>query len=428
MPRLLRLLPALILIASLRAEVRTLTMRQAVEHALLQSPDIVVAHLDEEKARQAVRLARDPFTPRISVGSGLAKSWGYPMSIEGAAPSVFQAQATQFLFNRPQSYAIAQAKENARGATIAATAKKDEIAFRTASLFLDAERTGRLVEMARKQLESLEKVSQTVEDQVQEGRLLPIEAKRAALRLAQARQLVEVLEDDQATAETALAIVLGFSADDRVHPTGEDRPAPALPASEDDAVKTALESSNELRQLESQVLAKGLQLRGERAERLPRVDLVAQYGLFARFNNYEDFFRKFQRNNGQLGMSFQIPLLPGPGVDAATARTHADITQLRTQMGVTRNRIAADTRQSFRDLHKARTATEVAQLDLEVAREQLSIFLAQLQEGRVPLRQVEEARVLEASKWIAFYDARYALERARLGLLRQTGELLANLR
>ena len=36
--------------------------------------------------------------------------------------------------------------------------------------------------------------------------------------------------------------------------------------------------------------------------RLPRADLVSQYGLFARFNNYDEFFRKFQRNNGQIGV------------------------------------------------------------------------------------------------------------------------------
>ena len=69
----------------------------------------------------------------------------------------------------------------------------------------------------------------------------------------------------------------------------------------------------------------------------------------------------------------------------------------------------------------------MARLDLEVAREQLSVDLAQIQEGRVTMRQVEEARVLESQKWIAFYDAQYALEKARWNVLRLTGDLVASL-
>ena len=105
-------------VALLRAEVRPMTLRQAVEAAMKQSPEVALARLDEEKARQSVRIARDPFTPRVTVGSGLAYSNGFPMSIEGSAPSIVQARASQFLFNRQQSFTIAQAREDARGAAL----------------------------------------------------------------------------------------------------------------------------------------------------------------------------------------------------------------------------------------------------------------------------------------------------------------------
>jgi hypothetical protein len=75
---------------------------------------------------------------------------------------------------------------------------------------------------------------------------------------------------------------------------------------------------------------------------------------------------------------------------------------------------------------KAETAVEVAGLDLDVAREQLSMDLAQMQEGRATLRQVEEARVVENHKWIAFYDAQYSLEKAKWNVLRLTGEVMAS--
>lgn len=411
--------------ALMRAEVHSVTLRQAVEIAIRQNPEIAIARLDEEKARQAIRVAHDPFVPRLVVGSGLAYSSGFPMSIEGSAPSVMRAEAVQYLFNRPQSLAVAQIREDARGTSIAAGGKRDEVAYRVAALFLDAERAVRIGALARRDEESQQKMLGVVKAQVQEGRALPLAEKAAAYQLAHARQLTAALEADQASAETALALALGFSAEDRVRPAEQQRSAPALPQSEEEALQTAIETNKEMRRLESQIASKQLEIRGVRAERLPRVDLVAQYSLLAKYNNYEEFFNKFQRNNGQIGIAFQLPLTAGPGIGARIAQSQADVSRLRIELTNTRNRLSSDIQQSFRDVRKAESAAEVARLDLELAREQLSVVLAQMQEGRATMRQVEEARMLENQKWIVFYDIRYAVEKAQWNVARLSGNLLA---
>jgi len=404
-----------------------MTLRQAVDTALKQNPDVTLARLDEQKARMAVRVARDPFVPRIIVGSGLAYSNGFPMSIEGAAPSIVQANAIQYLFNRPQSFAIAQARENVRTAELTGAAKREEIAYRATSLYLDAKRAARVSGLAQKDADSLNKVLETVQAQVLEGRALPLTEKQAALNLARARQVTEGLKEDQATAESALAVALGFTPRDRVRTVEEEQAPPAVAGSEEEVVRRALESNKELRQLESQIAAKGLEMRGERAARLPHADLVAQYAMLSRINNYDQFFKTFQRNNGQLGVSFQLPLLAGPGVAAQVAQTQTDIGRLRIQLKTTRDRITSDIQQGFRDERKATSAADVARMDLEVAREQLSVTLVQTQEGRATLAQVEQARLTENDKWIAFYDAQSNLEKARWNLLHLSGELIASL-
>jgi outer membrane protein TolC len=401
-----------------------MTLRQAVETALKQSPDVALARLDEERARQGIRVAHDPFTPRITIGSGLAYSNGFPMSIEGSAPSIVQARANQFLFNRQQSFTVAQAKEDARGAAMVTGSKRDEVAYRVTSLFLDAERAARIGELARKDAESQEKVLATVQAQVREGRALPLAEKTAAYQLAYSQQSAESFAEDQATAETSLAIALGYAAEDRVRPVEEHRTAPPLPASESEAIDAAIESNKDLRHLQSQIASKQLEVRGEKAARWPRVDLVAQYAMLAQFNNYAEFFRKFQRNNGQIGVSFQVPILAGAGVDAQVEQSRIDITHLRAELANARNRVAGDLQQSFREVKKSEGAAHLAQLDLDVAREQLSVNLARMEEGRLTLRDVEQARIVENQKWIAFYDAQYALEKARWNVLHLTGALV----
>ncbi len=409
------------------AEVRTLTLRDAIDMALKQNPDLILSRLDERKAQEDVQVARDPFTPRIVVGSGLAYNNGFPLSIEGSAPSVFRATASQYLINRQQTWTLAKARENARGATIASASKQDDIVFRVATLFLDAERAARGLDVARRQVESLEKVAQAVRTRVDEGRELELEYKRALANLARARQRTGLLEGDRVTAESALAGALGFEEGDQARPMEGPRPMPELPASEDEAAEQALRNSRQLKKIESDLLAEGLDIKAQRAARLPRVDLVAQYGLFARYNNYDDYFRSFQRHNGQLGMSFQWPVLVGPATRALEAQAQVNQSRLRVQRNAARNRISLDVRKSFRDIEQSRASADVARLDLDVAREQVSVFLALMNEGKASMRQMEEARFIENEKWLVFFDAQYGLERAQLDLLRQTG-MLASLR
>jgi outer membrane protein len=409
------------------AEVHPLTLRQALEMALKDNPDLVLSRLDQQKADAAVRIAKDPFAPKLYAGSGLAKVWGYPTSIEGSAPSIIQTRTDMSLFNRPKTYELARVRETARGAGIDTQSKSDQVAYQTATLFLDAQQLDRSKQSLQLEVESLERVSGTVGAQVEEGRQLPIESKRVAVDLARASQRLAALNGDLDYSEASLAVVLGYSATDRVQPLGEERAAFEIPASEQAATELALQNNREIRKIESQLQAKGFEVKEAEATRLPVIGLVAQYALFAK-TDYQDYFTRFQRNNGELGVSIQIPLLTGSAAKGLAAQAQTDILELRTQMGQVRNRIQLDTQKSYQELQKATSAQNVARLDLDYTRDQVSLLLAQLGEGRATQQQVDNARLTEQEKWIAFYDAQHAVEAARLDVLRQTGTLLAALR
>jgi outer membrane protein len=409
------------------AEVHPLTLRQAVDIALKQNPDLVLARLDEQKAQAAIRIAKDPFIPKVYAGSGAAKVWGYPTSIEGAAPAIIETRTDMALFNRSKTYELARVRETARGAQLDTQSKGDQVAYQTATLFLQAEQMARSAQSLQLEVESLKRVGGAVGLQVEEGRRLPIENKRVAVDLARASQRFEALGGDLDYAEASLAVVLGYSAADRVQPMQEERAAFEVPANEQAAIELALQNSRDIRKLESQLQAKGFEVKEDQAARLPVIDLVAQYELLAK-TDYEGFFNRFQRNNGELGVSIQIPILTGSARKALASQAQTDILELRTQMGQVRNRIQLDTEKSYRELKKATSAQEVARLDLDYTRDRVSMLLAQLGEGRATQQQVDDARLAEQEKWIALYDAQHLVENARLDLLRETGTLQAALR
>jgi outer membrane protein TolC len=417
-----------LLFASLvSAEIHSLTLQQALEIAARQNPEVALARLDEQRADQGVKIALDPFRPKVYGGSGLAYTYGYPNSIDGNAPSLIQLRTDMALFNRPRSYDVASARETARGSQFGAQAKAEDVAYQAADLFLTAASTGHEGETIAQQLPSLKKVAEAMDAAVNEGSELPLELKRAKVNLALSEERLKASELDLDYYQMMLAVVLGFPATDRVKPVDTDLSATPAPPSEDEAADMALRNNRQLRQMQSAVLAKELEVRSFRAARLPEVNLVAQYALFAKYN-YVNYFQKFQRNNYQIGASITIPLLVGSASKGLALQNSTDMQRIRIQMDQTRNRIIADTRRSYEQWKKSENIRDLSRLQLDLAREELTVLLAKRDEGQVPMSRVEQARLEEGNRWIALYDAETQVTRAKLAILRQTGTLLAVLR
>ncbi len=204
------------------AEVHSLTLREAVATALKENPGPGArAPGRTESAAPPPASPAIRSCPKCTPAAALAKVWGYPSSIEGSAPAIIQARTDMALFNKPKSYELARVRENARGAAIATQSKADEIAYQTASLFLDAQRMARSAASLKLEAESLERVTEAMKLRVEEGRELPTENLRVGVDLARARQRYDALADDLDYAQASLAVVLGYPAGDRVEPSAD---------------------------------------------------------------------------------------------------------------------------------------------------------------------------------------------------------------
>jgi outer membrane protein len=409
------------------AEVKTMTLREALERALGQNPDVVLARLDQQKARDQVLIAKDPFYPKVYGGSGLAYSPGYATTVDGNPPSVFEARTDLTLFDRSQSYKIAEAKEGLRGAGIDVGRRQEEAAYRVATLFLNAEQAAHSLAFAQRQIESLTRVKELMDARVAEGRELGVEAKKANLHMLQAKNTADKLTVDLIEAETTLAQVLGMGPDDRVRAAAEERAAIAIPVSEDASIEEALEHSPELRRLESDMQVKTLELKGYQAARLPKLSLIAQDNIFAKYN-YTDTNFAFHYNNPVLGVSITVPLLVGKTAKAYASQADADLSKLRVRVAQKRSEITADLRRAYQQVKSAQSSRELARADLDLTREELDGDLARYEEGKLPLATIEALRATENEKFLAYYVSQQTEERARLNVLRLTGALVAALK
>ena len=84
---------------TLHAAAEPLPLKRAVELALSHATTSGIAAADAQHAFSAYRESRDNYIPQLIFGSGLGKSWGFPLSLEGSAPSLFNINTQSALFN-----------------------------------------------------------------------------------------------------------------------------------------------------------------------------------------------------------------------------------------------------------------------------------------------------------------------------------------
>src|SRR5690349_17212416 len=91
---------------------KPLAFRTAIELALKNSAATGLSQADLQRARSVVRQTKDVFLPQMVLGSGLGASYGFPLSLEGAAPSVFNVNFQGDLINLAQRNYIKAAKSD----------------------------------------------------------------------------------------------------------------------------------------------------------------------------------------------------------------------------------------------------------------------------------------------------------------------------
>ena len=397
------------------------TLKEAVQTSVQKSREISLARLQYETSRQQAGLQRSQFLPNLYTGSGVAYTSGFPLLAGGGAPALFNLTYNQELFNLPARGDVRAGEQKAEEQRLTIDAVRDSVIQRTVSAYLELSKVRRQLELLRNERQSAQKILEFTRQRMQAGYELPIEVTRAQLTAAQVEQRLAQLEDQEETAADQLRLLLGLEPDQPIEVTAENIP-PAADQTTNQLVAEALQNNPEVKAAESERTASELHLKGERGGYWPTIGLIGQYNILAKFNNYDQFFNKFQRNNFIAGIDVKIPIFASR-TTASVAFARADLTASRMQVENKRAQVSLEVRHKARQTREMDTGREVARLQLELAQQNLQVLQSQFQQGRASIRDLENGQLDENEKWLAFLDAEYAHQQAELDLLRTTGQL-----
>ena len=419
---LLALLSAVfVLTTGPRSQAEPLPLDRAIRLAIAHSTSSAIAGADVQRALASYREIHDNYVPQLFLGSGLGYSYGFPLSIEGAAPALANATAQSTVFNASQRQFVNAAKTEWQASEVQDKDERNAVIQDVTLTYAELGKWEARLAHLQQDENQAEQIRQAVAERVQAGvdsamdlNKAKLTAARVRLHRAEARGSADVLRHHLATL-TGLPVSTIEIAPETI---------PSLPpvAAEEDLSEKAVASSPAIKIAEQHSLAQSMRAVGEHRAIYPTIDFSAQYARLSTINNYNEYYTHFRPDNATIGFALRIPIFHASQRARAEA-ADAEALKARKQVEAARDRVSEETLKLQRTAEQLEAARDVAQLEYQLAQSALEAAQTRIDAKTGTLHELADARVQAAERYLLFQDADFEYQRARLNLLRATGDL-----
>jgi outer membrane protein len=397
-----------------------LSLRQAVTLAIENSRDLRLARVQYNVALNEAGVDRAAFLPNLYTGAGYVYTYGFPAIPGSGAPAVFQLDYTQALFNPLLKGQQRAAEDRARSQKVEIARTRDDVMVRAASAYLELVEVRHLISVMNTDEAAAEKILEVTRERVAANQKLPIEETKAELSAARIRERLLNLHDRDELFSQQLHDLTAIPDNETIEVEAE--PSFGGDLQQNQIADLALENDPGVQEAENERAARQHLLRAARLSYWPTVGFVGQYSIFSRINNYDQYYKTFQRNNINVGVEINIPLFAAK-TSANVALAKSELNEAEVALGNRRQQVRLESQQTSRESRELEASREVARLDLKVAQQELELTQAKLEDGRATLLDVEQAHLDESEKWMIFLDADLAWQKSQLKILQATGQL-----
>ena len=152
------------------------------------------------------------------------------------------------------------------------------------------------------------------------------------------------------------------------------------------------------------------------------MDAVGQYALLSRFNNYDEFYKRFERNNGTVGLVIRFGFLNR--AQAAHAReADADAVKARRQVDTIKSQVSGEVLRAQALVKQLTAARDTAQIEYALSVSEKKKLDVTTETGEAALTEQVTGHIGAEQKFGEILDATFELQKARLQMLNASGDL-----
>jgi outer membrane protein TolC len=413
-----------------------LSLARAVAVAADTAPAVRLARLRASEAEQRVRETRGALLPNLNAAvaedrrTQNLETFGFslPLPAGQSLPSkigpvdVFDARlrATTPLYDPAGLVRVRASRAAAEGTHAEAATAAETAGQRAALAYVVGQRAAATVAARREDVRLAGELVTLAQAQLDRGVATALDVTRARTQLATARGLLAVAQNQLDQAQVNLARAMGVDPRSELQITdalSATTAATGAPASEAAAVQAALANRPELRSAQAQQRAAQLGASAIRAERLPRLDLAADYGVTGL--NVPDAFPTYN-----IGVQVSLPVFDGFRREARQQQQELVAQEARVRAGDVQQQVEGEVRSALLDVASGQEQQAIAAERLQLANEELSQAQERFANGLATNIEVINAQQNLVRARDAVIEAQAASAAARVSLARATGTTL----
>jgi outer membrane protein TolC len=401
------------------AGAQSVSMYTVVDLALRNSPEVRMAEADVHKAAAGLAEAKDAYLPSFTFNSNIGYSYGFPVG----QPSVLNAQANSLVLSLSQRQYVKAARAATDAARLSLKDARQKVILEAALDYIQLDTYERELAALKKQQESGDRLIAIEEDRVAAGVDSRVEATQARLDNARLGLRQLQVEGEVEVLAAKLAHLDGLPP---ANLTTDPTSIPAAPSA--GMLALSVEQNFGVQAAYGSAEAKHFVARGDdRLEYGPLFAFGLNYSRYAEFNNYQEYYNRFQHNNFGIGLNITIPVFD------ETKRQHAkgsaaEAVHSLAEADLSRDQESEQELELEKNLKTLAAQQNIAALQQELAQEQLDTVAIQLQDGMgnsgatpVTPKQEQLARINAGRYAVDLLDANFQLLQAQLNLLRLKG-------
>ena len=395
----------------------------AVDLALRNSHEVKMAAADVDRAGAGVSQARDAYVPTMAIGSSVGYSYGFPVG----QPTLANATANSLVLSFSQPAMIRSARASLAAARAALRNTREKVVADTALNYIELDTDKRELEALDQQHSLGERLVEIERDRNASGLSSAMDVTQAELTNAQLELRRLHIQDHMSLLRLRLANLTGLT-EDSIAPEPASIPAPPTAPTTETLNATLSTHSPAIASSEADAQSKQFIAVSDKGKIWrPEVAFGIQYSRYAKFNNYAEYYLRFQHNNFDVGINLVLPIFDAQARDRARGSA-ADAVHAREQANVFRLQLAEQTRELSGGLAELRVQQKIARLQSDYAQENVDAVMTQLQNGTgnpnaIPLtpRDEQKARIEERRRYVDKLDADFQLMQAEIQLQRSLG-------